>query len=207
MSILRFVLGLNSICAKEIIWAALIGSLFSPHWCIFLLCSDLQLLLVWSKQQLLSSSNCHCLLLIGAGKCSDWASLHLSRAGPWRTVSASDIPPLTGEASLLRDPLPLLALHVGMSKVMSRGSLCVWIDWCVCHVGMLRAVCLLGTWKLVTLRFSCRAYPWKEPEWPPFSVLLTNSLTLILPSCSPLPSTWTHAVTFAQMWGGRAPTL
>ncbi len=94
-------------------------------------------------------------------------------------------------------------LHVGMSEALSRHSLCVWIDRSVCHVGMLRAVCLVGQWKLVTPYCGSRDYPWKEPGCPPLSFLFSNSLTLILLSSSVLPSAWTRAVTFAQMWGGR----
>lgn len=98
-------------------------------------------------------------------------------------------------------------LHVRMSKALSRHSLCVWIDRSVCHVGMLRAVCLVGQWKLVTPYCGSRAYPWKEPGCPPLSFLFSNSLTLILLSSSVLSSAWTCAVTLAQMWGGESPAL
>lgn len=109
--------------------------------------------------------------------------------------------------SPVRQILPKSPLHVGMSKAMSCPPLCVWIDRSVCHVGMLRAVCLLGPWKLVTLYCGSRDYPWKEPGCPLFSSLLSNSLTLILLSSGLLPSAWTHAVTLTQMWGGGSAAL
>lgn len=92
-------------------------------------------------------------------------------------------------------PLP----HIRMSMVMSRHLLCLWKEWCVCLIGMLRAICFLGTLKLASVRFSFRDYPWKE--CPPFSLLFSNSLTLSLLSSSFLPSARNHGVTLAQMWG------
>lgn len=56
--------------------------------------------------------------------------------------------------------------HVRMSKRMSCCLLCVWIDRSVCSVGMLRAVCLLGTWKLVTPCCGRRDIPWKVSGCP-----------------------------------------
>lgn len=92
--------------------------------------------------------------------------------------------------------------HVRMSMVMSRHLLCLWKEWCVCLIGMLRAICFLGMLKLASVRFSFRDYPWKE--CPPFSLLFSNSLTLSLLSSSFLPSARTHGVTLAQMWGREA---
>lgn len=51
-----------------------------------------------SFHSLLRCSNCCCLLaLCEQEKRFDRTSPHLSRVRPWRTESASDIPPLTGE--------------------------------------------------------------------------------------------------------------
>lgn len=99
----------------------------------------------------------------------------------------------------LKSPHP--PLHVRMSTAMSRHLLCIWIDRSVCHVGMLRAVCLLGPWKLVAPCCGSRDYPWKEPGFPPVAPLLSNSLTLI--------SLWrrlrrgpvlSHLHTIVQVW-------
>lgn len=97
--------------------------------------------------------------------------------------------------------------NVGMSRAMSCHSLRVWIGRSVCHAGMRRAVCILGPWKLVTPYCGSRDYPWKEPGCPPFSSLLSNSLTLILLSSGLLPSAWTHAVKLAHSTGGGSPAI
>lgn len=66
--------------------------------------------------------------------------------------------------------------HIRMSMVMSRHLLCLWKEWCVCLIGMLRAICFLGTLKLASVRFSFRDYPWKE--CPPVLLSPYSSQTL-----------------------------
>lgn len=79
---------------------------------------------------------------------------------------------LSCSSNLRKSPPP----HIRMSMVMSRHLLCLWKEWCVCLIGMLRAICFLGTLKLASVRFSFRDYPWKE--CPPVLLSPYSSQTL-----------------------------